>query len=51
MLSLYSKMKFKKNLGMMSNSLDSFLNMMKELGFDGNSRNFIVRRLVNITDR
>ena len=38
-------------LGVMSNSSTSFLDIMKDLGFDDNTRSFIVRRLMAISIR
>ena len=38
-------------LGVMSNSSTSFLDMMKDLGFDENTRSFIIRRLMAISIR
>ena len=38
-------------LGVMSNSSSSFLDMMKDLDFDENTRKFIVRRLMAISIR
>ena len=38
-------------LGVMSTSSTSFLNMMKDLGFEDNTRSFIVRRLMAIAIR
>ena len=40
-------------LGVMSISSTSFLDMMKDLGFDKNTRSFIIRRLmaIRINDR
>ena len=38
-------------LDVMSNSSTSFLDMMKDLGFDDNTKSFIVRRLIAISIR
>ena len=38
-------------LGVMSTSSTSFLDMIKDLGFDDNTRSFIVRRLMTISIR
>ena len=38
-------------LGVMNNSSTSFLDMMKDLGFDENTRSFIIRRLMAISIR
>ena len=38
-------------LGVMSNSSTSFLDMMKDLGFDENTRLFVIRRLMAISIR
>ena len=38
-------------LGVMSNSSTSFLDMMKDLDFDENTRSFIIRRLMAISIR
>ena len=38
-------------LGVISTSSNSFLDMMKDLGFVENTRKFIVRRLMNIAVR
>ena len=35
-------------LGVISNSSNSLLDMIKDLSFDANARKFIVRRLMNI---
>ena len=38
-------------LGVMSKSSTSFLDLMKDLGFDDNTRSFIIRRLMAISIR